>query len=614
MKMKDMQEEQRNNYQTANVKPNNNQKAVLRSIVVILAVITIVSIAIGLFAWSKYTATQNGHASVDIAKWNFDLKLRQGKQGATATAGPIDLATTSYTHVADGKIAPGTSGEFEIIVNTQGTEVSLTYDTTISIANCPRNMVFYKKGPGESEFTQISAGGVDTYNRVLNFGKYVPVADAQNGNFVETIKWDWPYTGTVDNSATKYDEWDTQDQGKTVTMDILTVGTEVTGMPLSYSTVTYGTGSDVGTGITNGGTITLKLGDEATETTNVNVQSGTESVTFSSSDSTTVEVDQKGKLTAKKAGTAVITITGNESGSTMTINVKVKPKIELQVGDTILYTPSTVKTYNWDQTLATSDAAADAPKLELKSGEGQSYNIARWKVLEISADGSQVKMVPENPVGSLKLQGAQGYNNAVKLLNDACSTLYSDTGITARSITVEDIEKYYTGDLEAAKTDVYTKQVNKYTGNKQYPEIYASEHKSVINEEENNAGANEGLGLSEQTNFIERSAENNNVGKITTAASIQPYQTYYSIDLGLSTQESLLKKQYWVASRCVILNDSNCNFNVRRMLNNSLASFNWNFTSGDRVSGGYHGLFPVVSLNSDILETTGTTRTYQVVQ
>ena len=58
--MKDMQEEQRNNYQTANVKPNNNQKAVLRSIAVILAVITMVSIAIGLFAWSKYTATQNG--------------------------------------------------------------------------------------------------------------------------------------------------------------------------------------------------------------------------------------------------------------------------------------------------------------------------------------------------------------------------------------------------------------------------------------------------------------------------------------------------------------------------------------------------------------------------
>ena len=39
-----------------------NQKAVLHSIAMILAVITIVSIAIGLFAWSKYIVwiLQNG--------------------------------------------------------------------------------------------------------------------------------------------------------------------------------------------------------------------------------------------------------------------------------------------------------------------------------------------------------------------------------------------------------------------------------------------------------------------------------------------------------------------------------------------------------------------------
>ena len=315
-----------------------NQKAVLHSIAMILAVITIVSIAIGLFAWSKYTATQNGHASVDIAKWNFDLKLRQGKQGATATAGPIDLATTSYTHVADGKIAPGTSGEFEIIVNTQGTEVSLTYDTTISIANCPRNMVFYKKGPGESEFTQISAGGVDTYNRVLNFGKYVPVADAQNGNFVETIKWDWPYTGTVDNSATKYDEWDTQDQGKTVTMDILTVGTEVMNTPIKYVQLTDKNSNP----LNNGSLIEIYQGG----TDKINAPTGTEGLSYSVSPAGIVTVGTDGTVTAVSTGDAVITVTGNETGSTMTLNAKVKPAITAMVnGVPTTLTPDNTGSY-----------------------------------------------------------------------------------------------------------------------------------------------------------------------------------------------------------------------------------------------------------------------------
>lgn len=43
----------------------------------------------------------------------------------------------------------------------------------------------------------------------------------------------------------------------------------------------------------------------------------------------------------------------------------------------------------------------------------------------------------------MKLQGAQGYNNGVYLLNEACSYLYGneEKGIKARSINIEDIER-----------------------------------------------------------------------------------------------------------------------------------------------------------------------------
>ena len=43
--------------------------------------------------------------------------------------------------------------------------------------------------------------------------------------------------------------------------------------------------------------------------------------------------------------------------------------------------------------------------------------------------------------GSVRLYGAQGYNNAVYLLNELCSQLYSDSSkeITARSINIDDI-------------------------------------------------------------------------------------------------------------------------------------------------------------------------------
>lgn len=77
----------------------------------------------------------------------------------------------------------------------------------------------------------------------------------------------------------------------------------------------------------------------------------------------------------------------------------------------------------------------------LSSKKGEGFEITKWIVLDIEETTKTVKMVPKEPTkGTVKLQGSQGYNNAVKLLNDACSSLYSSEGITASSISIDDIE------------------------------------------------------------------------------------------------------------------------------------------------------------------------------
>ena len=630
-------------------KTQNKPKAWLHFIAIVLTVVTIVSLAVGLFAWSRYTTTQSGNATASVAKWNFNLSLKSGTTSVSGNSS-LDLATTQYaasTHVAEGRIAPGTSGQFDIEIDTSGTEVSMVYDVTIAMTNCPRNITFSKKGPGENSFTVISAGGAENNangTRTISFSRYLRAKDDnqqnENGVKTETIKWEWPYELTGNDPTTNqpytdaeknaYDQRDYEDNGKTATLTITATGTEVMNAPISEATITYGNN----TAIANGGTITLKLGDEATETTTLSLSSGLESVTFSSSDSTVAEVNSNGKVTAKKAGSAVITITGNETGKTFTVNITVKPKIELQVGDTIRYTPSTVNTYSWDQTLATSSAAADATPLELKSGAGQTYNISEWYVLSI--DGDNITMVPKTPSAGVTLQGAQGYNNAVKLLNDACSTLYSDSskGITARSINIEDIEGVINTYGDASKLSTAkesygydTQKYAEYTSYKQYPEIYASENKSVIDGNQNNNG----IGLSEQiknaqdlTQFISRTLANNNDGSITSATSIRPYQTYYYLSnsdfvTALGGNNSIYRKvllnnstpNYWVASRCVSLNSSGCGFGVCSVCSGDLSAYNM-FSSYGYSFGDARGLFPVVSLSSDVLTTTGTNGVYQV--
>ena len=72
----------------------------------------------------------------------------------------------------------------------------------------------------------------------------------------------------------------------------------------------------------------------------------------------------------------------------------------------------------------------------------------------------------------------------------------------------------------------YGNQVSSaYTSRKRYPAIYAQEKLAVINGTPN---GDTGLGLSNQDAFIERTEGTN--GAITTATSIQPYQTYWYKD------------------------------------------------------------------------------------
>ena len=186
----------------------------------------------------------------------------------------------------------------------------------------------------------------------------------------------------------------------------------------------------------------------------------------------------------------------------------------LEVGSEVTYTPTAREPYHWDAEYATSyeTTSSDYTTYDINLNNTGDFKIAdwKWKVLSIDEATGQVELIASAPTtGTVRLQGAQGYNNAVKLLNDACNSLYGDStkGIEGRSVDIEDIEEYMT---ETALTEAhqygstaqYGNQVSSaYTSDKKYPVIYAQEKLSVINETKQETG----LDLSEQTRLIERS-------------------------------------------------------------------------------------------------------------
>ena len=304
----------------------------------------------------------------------------------------------------------------------------------------------------------------------------------------------------------------------------------------------------------------------------------------------------------------------------------------LEIGSTVTYNPS--GTYNWQAKYCSSTKTETTDDVTLNSSTGEDFNISSWKVLSIDNETGTVELVPSAPTtGTVYLGQAQGYNNGVKLLNDACSSLYgnSEKGITARSINIEDIEKYMT-DTALTEAHNYTNsnsntkygnQVSSaYTSGKRYPAIYAQEKLAVINGTPN---GDTGLGLSNQDAFIERTEGTN--GAIATATSIQPYQTYWYKDATfMSTAFEDYTKQdsstanyynlimpsgtgttYWVASRCVLTpHSSYCFFDVRLVYSGGVNAGRM-CSSNDGTYDNSRALFPVITLNSSLIEGDAST-------
>lgn len=300
----------------------------------------------------------------------------------------------------------------------------------------------------------------------------------------------------------------------------------------------------------------------------------------------------------------------------------------LQVGDTVTYAPS--GTYIWQAEYATSYASTDTENYvdkylqtlgtgdTLQSGY-QDMSVTSWHVLSINESTGKVELVPAViNSNTVPLHGAQGYNNAVNLLDEACEALFGmpSKGISARSIDMDDIEGLLKEVADADPSNTkwadskaeYSYGVQRgsaySTTYSKYPLIYENEKLSVLGILENTTG----LGLSgKPSSKIERNTGTSKIGAIdgTDSKRIKPTQTYYriintSLPIALGKYSSLILPKngtkFWVASHSINVGSNYCNFHVRCVYGNALY-FQPVFSSNGSESVGNNPLFPVVTID-----------------
>ena len=215
----------------------------------------------------------------------------------------------------------------------------------------------------------------------------------------------------------------------------------------------------------------------------------------------------------------------------------------IKIGDYVKYTPDTASTTEILQELNTYSGSNENTTSTLTQ---ESLN---WRVLDVK-DG-QVRLISEVPTTStITLSGYNGYNNAVKLIDDTCNTLYSNSKLASKvqNLKIEDIQdKMIEKDYSKFNSD-YGKIFT--PANKYYPSILLKEKEQRVN---GTAGTE--LGLSEQTELINQTTKpqatslevkNTSWAKTMTTNDFKDSK-YYELFINNGSNYPV----YWMSSRCV---------------------------------------------------------------
>lgn len=117
-----------------------------------------------------------------VARWNIYVN---SKHVRTYNSFLVDnFVVLENSKVADGKIAPGTSGYFDIVIDPSDTQVAFRYDLTFDFTNLDSNFVIEKIE--EVNGDMVVRTGENTYSNIISLDD---IENNVTNNIRVYIKW-----------------------------------------------------------------------------------------------------------------------------------------------------------------------------------------------------------------------------------------------------------------------------------------------------------------------------------------------------------------------------------------------------------------------------------------
>lgn len=187
-----------------------------KKIILIIAVLSCIIVSfIGGQSYSKYVSEVRGDGMAEVATWSFKVN---GQKEEVQT---IQLASTCNNEtLINNKIAPGTRGSFNILVDGTGSEVGIDYNIQFTNETTkPSNLKFTYNDKQYNSIIELEKDLSGTIN-----------ANEENKTRTLKINWEWPYeTGSNENEIANNDKIDTQNAQNiaTYSFNVIVSGTQV---------------------------------------------------------------------------------------------------------------------------------------------------------------------------------------------------------------------------------------------------------------------------------------------------------------------------------------------------------------------------------------------------
>ena len=186
-----------------------------KAIIFLAILLAIILSFIGGQTFSKYISEVKGSGIAEVARWSFKVN------GQTEEVQSINLASTCNNETLTGnKIAPGTEGAFNIVIDGNDSDVGIDYKIDFeNETSKPQNLKFIYNDVEYDSITKLESDLSGTIN-----------ANDEEKTKTLTINWKWDYeTGANENEILANDKIDTQNAQNIVNygFDVVVSGTQV---------------------------------------------------------------------------------------------------------------------------------------------------------------------------------------------------------------------------------------------------------------------------------------------------------------------------------------------------------------------------------------------------